>query len=74
MLDLRGGGAMASEFDDWITHKQAAALLGISSRRLYEWRSLGLEHPPSYHINHQHRFRRSEVLAWLAAHRTHAVA
>jgi predicted DNA-binding transcriptional regulator AlpA len=65
---------MASDFDDWITHKQAAGMIGISARRLYEWRSQGMDVPPSYHINHQHRFRRSEVDAWLAAHRTERVA
>jgi predicted DNA-binding transcriptional regulator AlpA len=65
---------MAPVFEDWLTHKQVAGLLGISSRRLYNWRQLGMDIPPSYFINKQHRFRRSEVIDWLDSHRSRQVA
>lgn len=55
--------------DDWLTAREAGAMARVSEKTLANWRSLGVG-PPYTKLSPGRggriRYRRSDVLAWLA--------
>lgn len=61
--------ATVSKEEGLIGHKEVAALIGISVRTFDKWHKLGRPVPPRFRFSRRYRYRRSEVLAWIEAHR-----
>ena len=64
MADKIGNGA-----SDWMTPEQVAEYLGLTTEGVRQWRKLGTG--PAYARVSQRvvRYRRSDIDAWLDAHR-----
>lgn len=60
---------LADNPDKLLSLTETAALLGFTPAGLYNRRHAREDLPPSYKIGSRVKFRRSEVIAWLEAHR-----
>lgn len=58
--------------NDWITRDEAAALLGLKPRTLKAWEIERRNPIPFYKFYTRHKYRRSEVLAYLESTRIEA--
>jgi predicted DNA-binding transcriptional regulator AlpA len=61
---------MTNQFEEWITNKQTARLLGVSTRTVFSWsadKTLGF--PSPCRINNRRYFSRAEIETWRASRR-----
>jgi hypothetical protein len=63
--------------DDWLTAREACGLARVAEKTLANWRSLGIG-PPFKKLSPgkggRVRYKRSDVLAWLAGDQTASAA
>lgn len=57
-----------TDSDEWLTYKEARALLGLKHHTLYRWieKKFG---PPAYYLYGQWKFKKAEVENWIEERR-----
>lgn len=60
---------LMAEIPKWLTPKQAAALLGVSTTWLYRARRGDYPGPPYYPLNHRYQYKEDEILMFIEMRR-----